>query len=388
MPPPLVPPHDAPLTRSLVGFVRLLRENDFALGLREAEDAVRAAAVRGIAGPEPLRRSLRALLCSCERDWRRFDELFDAYWLRRGMRRAIVSGGDAGGVRPWRNSPSLPTGLELPDGAERGGDVADALPEGRAGGASAIESLAQADLRHIHDPDEVERLYALAERLAVRMRHRLSRREKVRRRGRRLDFRRVIHRSVQTGGTPIRLAFRRRRDKPVRLIALLDVSGSMSPYSTFFVRFLKSILDSFRDADAFVFHTRLVHIGPALGERNTERAIERLALLAQGWAGGTRIGESLATFNRSYAASVLTRRSIVVVASDGYDTGPPEQLAREMAALRRRARRIVWLNPMLGWRGYEPVARGMAAALPYVDLFAPAHNLESLCALEPHLVGL
>ena len=304
------------------------------------------------------------------------------------MRRAVVSGGGAGGARARRSGPPIAAGFELPDRVEREGDVADAVPEGRAGGASAVELLAQADLRHIHDPDEVERLHALAERLAARMRHRLSRREKARRRGRRLDFRRVIHSSVQTGGTPIRLAFRRRRDKPVRLVALLDVSGSMSPYSTFFVRFLKSILDSFREADAFVFHTRLVHIGPALGERNTERAIERLSLLAQGWAGGTRIGESLAAFNRSYAASVLNRRSVVIVVSDGYDTGPPEQLAREMAALRRRARRIVWLNPMLGWRGYEPVARGMAAALPHVDLFAPAHNLESLCALEPYLAAL
>jgi uncharacterized protein with von Willebrand factor type A (vWA) domain len=275
-----------------------------------------------------------------------------------------------------------------PDRVEREGDVADALPAGRAGGASAVESLAQADLRHIVDPDELERLHALAERLAARMRHRLSRREKARRRGRRLDFRRVIHKSIQSGGTPIRLAFRRRRDKPVRLVAILDVSGSMSPYSTFFVRFLKSILDRFREADAFVFHTRLVHIGAALRERATERAIQRLALMAEGWSGGTRIGESLAAFNRSYAAGVLNRRSIVVVVSDGYDTGPPEQLAEEMAALRRRARRIIWLNPMLGWQGYEPVARGMAAALPHVDLFAPAHNLQSLTALEPYLAAL
>jgi uncharacterized protein with von Willebrand factor type A (vWA) domain len=198
----------------------------------------------------------------------------------------------------------------------------------------------------------------------------------------------VIHKSVQSGGTPIRRVFRRRRDKPVRLVAILDVSGSMSPYATFFVRFLKSILDRFREADAFVFHTRLVHIGAALRERETERAAVRLSLMAQGWAGGTRIGESLATFHRSYAASVLNRRSVVIIVSDGYDTGPPERLAEEMAALRRRARRVVWLNPMLGWAGYEPVARGMAAALPHVDLFAPAHNLESLMALEPHLVGL
>jgi uncharacterized protein len=187
---------------------------------------------------------------------------------------------------------------------------------------------------------------------------------------------------------PLRLAFRRRREKPLRLIAILDVSGSMSPYSTFFVRFLRAILDKFHDADAFVFHTRLVHIEDALRERTTERAIERLALMAQGWSGGTRIGESLATFNRSYAASVLNRRSVVIIVSDGYDTGPPEQLAAELATLRRRARRLVWLNPMLGWQDYEPVARGMAAALPHVDLFAPAHNLESLAELEPYLAAL
>jgi uncharacterized protein len=385
---PVGPALDAPLTRRLVGFVGLLRENGFALGLREAEDALRAATAAGIAGPEPLRFGLRALLCSCERDWRRFDELFDAYWLRRGMRRTVVSGGGAGGARVRRSGPAIAARFALPDRVEREGDVADAVSEGRAGGASAVESLAQVDLRDIHDPDEIERLYALAERLAARMRHRLSRREKARRRGRRLDFRRVIHRSVQTGGTPIRLAFRRRRDKPVRLIAILDVSGSMSPYSIFFVRFLKSILDRFREADAFVFHTRLVHIAPALAERGTERAIERLALMAQGWSGGTRIGASLATFNQGYAASVLNRRSIVVIVSDGYDTGAPEQLAAELAALRRRARRVVWLNPMLGWQGFEPVARGMAAALPYLDLFAPAHNLKSLAALEPYLAAL
>jgi uncharacterized protein with von Willebrand factor type A (vWA) domain len=372
----------------VVGFVRLLRDNGFALGLRETEDVLRAAATLGLGGPEPLRWGLRALLCSCERDWRRFDELFDAYWLRRGMRRAVVSRGGVGGARERPSSRAIDPRFNLRDRIGRASDVADAMPEGRMGGASAVESLAQADLRHIDDPDELEQLHALAERLAARMRHRLSRREKARRRGRRLDFRRVIHKSVQSGGTPIRLAFRWRRDKPVRLVAILDVSGSMSPYSSFFIRFLKSILDSFREADAFVFHTRLVHISEALKERTTERAIQRLALMAQGWSGGTRIGESLATFNRSYAPIVLNRRAIVVIVSDGYDTGPPEQLAAELAALGRRARRVVWLNPMLGWQGYQPVARGMAAALPYLDLFAPAHNLESLAALEPYLARL
>jgi uncharacterized protein len=379
---------DAPLSGRIVGFVRLLRAHGFALGAREAEDAVRAAAAVGLVRLEPLRWALRTLLCSCEREWRRFDELFDAYWLGRGRRRAAISAGGASGPRTKDRGPPIDGRFGPADQVERAGDPADAAPAGRQGGASSLEALAETDLRHINDPDEFERLHELAARLAARMRHRLTRREKVRRRGRRLDFRRVIHKSVQSGGTPLRLAFRRRRDKPVRLVAILDVSDSMSPYAAFFVRFLKSILDRFREADAFVFHTRLVHIGAALKERTSERAIQRLALMAEGWAGGTRIGESLATFNRSYAASVLNRRSIVIIVSDGYDTGPPERLAAELAALRRRARRVVWLNPMLGWQGYAPVARGMAAALPHLDLFAPAHNLESLAALEPRLVGL
>jgi uncharacterized protein len=391
MPVPITPDCDEPITRRLVGFVRLLRENGFALGLREAEDAVRLATGIDLLRPDHLRWALRTLLCSCERDWQRFDELFRAWWLGCGMRHTAVAKprpGAAPSERALRSGPLIDRRFGPPDRIEREGDHGDAAPAGRRGGASSAESLAATDLRHIDDPDELKKLHHLTERLAARMRHRLARREQAHRRGRRLDFRRVIHRSVQTGGTPIRLAFRRRREKPVRLVALLDVSGSMSSYSAFFVRFLKSILDSFREADAFVFHTRLVHIGPALGERNTERATLRLSLMAQGWSGGTRIGESLAAFNRSYAASVLNRRSIVLVVSDGYDTGPPERLAEAMAALRKRARRIVWLNPMLGWRGYEPVARGMAAALPHIDLFAPAHNLQSLAALEPYLAAL
>ena len=377
----------APLTRRIVGFVRLLRANGFALGLREAEDAPRAAE-GSLLQPDALRQALRALLCACERDWQRFDELYDFYWLGHGRRQAQVSAGGANRRRAARAGPLIDARFGPPERVARDADPADAAPEGCDGGASAADSLADTDLRHIDDPEELARLQALTDRLAARMRHRLARRERAHRRGRRLNFRRVIHRSVASGGMPLRLAWRRRRHKPLRLVAIVDVSGSMSPYATFFVRFLRAALGSFREADAFVFHTRLVHIGPALRERSAERAIERLALMAQGWSGGTRIGESLAAFNKHYAASVLNRRSVVVIVSDGFDTGPPEQLAAELEALRRRARRLVWLNPMLGREGYAPAARGMAVALPHLDLFAPAHNLESLAALEPYLAAL
>jgi uncharacterized protein with von Willebrand factor type A (vWA) domain len=255
-------------------------------------------------------------------------------------------------------------------------------------GASRTETLAGTDLRHVNDAAELARLYELCERWAARLRHRLTRRQRIHRRGTRLDLRRTIHRSLPYGGTPMRLAFRRRRPRPLRLVLMLDASGSMSLYGAFFLRFLRAVIGSFRDADAFAFHTRLVPLGEALRERSVDKAIDKLALIGSGWFGGTRIGESLRAFNRHYAARTLNRRTVALIMSDGYDTGPPALLAAELAAIKRRARRLIWLNPMMGWQGYEPVAAGMAAALPHLDLCAPAHNLESLMRIEPYLARL
>jgi uncharacterized protein with von Willebrand factor type A (vWA) domain len=162
----------------------------------------------------------------------------------------------------------------------------------------------------------------------------------------------------------------------------------MCLYVPVFLRFMHGVLDAFIEAEAFVFHTRLTHISPALREKVAIRAVERLSLIATGIGGGTRIGDSLATFNRWHAGRVIHSRTAVLIVSDGYDTGDPAPLGAEMRQLRRRCRRIVWLNPMLGWQDYSPEARGMKAALPFIDLFAPAHNLESLVALEPYLARL
>ncbi len=370
----------------LTRFLRLLRTHGFALGLAEAEDALRLACAVRLQHPAELRQALKALLCGCHADSERFDELFDVHWHRRGVRTALAGGGGAGrGVRREAGAPVARPGLA--DRVERGAG-ADAAPMGRRAGASAAESLVDVDLRHIADPEELARVEALAEHLAARMRLRLTRRYRLARRGAQPDLRSTIRRSLGHGGTPIDPAFRRRRVKPPRLVLLLDASGSMSQYSALFVRFLKGLLGGGRRTEAFVFHTRLVHVSPALRDRDAGRAVERMSLIAQGWHGGTRIGESLAAFNRHHARQTVDRRTAVIVVSDGFDTGPAEALGAELAALRRRARRIVWLNPMLGWPGYEPKAAGMAAALPHLDLFAPAHNLASLAALEPELARL
>ncbi|MBX9829979.1 MAG: VWA domain-containing protein [Xanthobacteraceae bacterium] len=369
-----------------------MRENGFRIGLAETEDAARVLASPAAERASSLKPALRSLFCATHPDWEKFDEIFDAFWLGYGHRQVtVVTGASSQPRAPARHLPAGPPAGSTgqPDHVERGDDGGTAAAgRGRREGASRHESLTSADLRHVVDPDDVARVHDLAGRLARAMRARLVRRQQARRSGRRLDLRRTIHRSVSHGGTPVDLAFRRRKDKPLRLVVLLDASGSMNLYTAFFVRFLHGVVDAFREAEAFVFHTRLAHVSASMRDRDVTRAVERLSLMAQGIGGGTRIGESLATFNRWHAKRVIHSRTAVMIVSDGYDTGEPALLATEMRRLRRRARRIIWLNPLIGWRDYSPEARGMKAALPYVDLFAPAHSLESLAALEPYLARI
>ncbi len=380
--------------RRLAGFARSLRDNGFKAGLAETQDALTILASPAAVRAATLKPALRALFCASHSDWQRFDEIFEAYWRGRGMRqRQLLAGAPSGTHSPARRQAEshVPQdALALPDHVMRRGEDGDHPVDGRGRreGASRTESLAATDLRHIVDPADVAEAHALAARLARSMRARLVRRAQVRRHGPRLDLRRTIHRNISHGGTPVELVWRRRKEKPLRLVMLLDASGSMSLYTAFFVRFVHGVVDAFREAEAFVFHTRLAHVSAPLRDRDVTRAVDKLALMAQGIGGGTRIGECLATFNRWHARRVINSRTAVMIVSDGYDTGEPERLGEEMRRLRRRCRRIVWLNPLIGWRDYSPQARGMQAALPYVDLFAPAHNLESLAALEPYLAKI
>jgi uncharacterized protein len=322
--------------------------------------------------------------------------VFDAYWLARGRARVVHIGGLAKVATPAEVRQLAGPRADGDKGSSLGDQVpregGDEAPEsdarGRMEGASRAERLAETDFRKIADPEAIAEAHALAARLARTMRTRLSRRERARLKGRRVDLRRTIRRNICHGGVPIELVWRKKKRKPLRLVVLLDASGSMSLYTSVFVRFIHGVLDHFREAEAFLFHTRLVHVSVAMREKDVTRALERLTLLAEGVGGGTRIGESLATFNRWHAKSVINSRTCVMIVSDGYDTSAPATLAGEMQRLAKRCRRIVWLNPMIGWDGYEPRARGMQAALPHVDLFAPAHSLQALAALEPYLARL
>jgi uncharacterized protein with von Willebrand factor type A (vWA) domain len=381
----------------LAAFLKTLRDNGFAVGLAEGQDAASLMTAGYVAKPGLLRSAFRHLFSARKSDWEKFDGIFDAFWLGKRVRSRSTTTGSAKAA----NNPSLKSlPNTYPEPRASGDSAMDQVPsadgaddidrsgEGRMEGASRADHLAEIDFRKMADPDQIEEAHAAAARLAQAMRTRLTRRDLARRRGYRLDLRRTIHSNISHGGVPISLVRRQRKEKPLRLVMLLDASGSMSMYTGVFLRFIHGVLDEFREAEAFLFHTRLAHVSDAMKERDAARALDRLSIMAQGAGGGTKIGESLQTFNRWHAARVIHSRTVVMIVSDGYETGDAALLGREMAALGRRCRRIVWLNPMMAWDGYAPEAAGIKAALPHVDLYAPANTLKSLTALEPYLAKL
>jgi uncharacterized protein with von Willebrand factor type A (vWA) domain len=343
-----------------------------------------------------LRRALKTLLSGNREQWARFDELFDNYWFGRGLRVVAPTQAEAGvrnrGPRPdiWdKVLPQEESASAMPRAEQSQGSGEG--PDGRGTGrliASRSDALTRTDLRRLVTPDETAEAERIAERLARAIRYRLSRRRIPARRGETIDLRRTIRRNLSRGCDPIELRRKHRPERPVKLVVLLDASGSMKVYSRYFINFVRGLIGRWLHADAFLFQTRLVHIADALRERDPSVAMTKLSLMADGFGGGTRIATALKTFNDRYAKETLDSRRVVIVMSDGYDTDPPEALAVELKRLKRRAHRLVWLNPLLGWKNYEPVARAMAVALDYIDCFAPAHSLASLAALEGELARL
>ncbi|MGY6633450.1 MAG: vWA domain-containing protein [Alkalilacustris sp.] len=373
----------------LAGFMTHLRDNGLRVGPADTAAALAALTHIRAADPREARLALQAICCGSPEDTARFPDLFAAYWLNRARTRTRPAPKrappPAPGQRPARRPAPGPQATDAagrPDTPEDGAGTASHGGSGRLI-AARMSNLARTDLRALVTPEDIAAAHSAAERLARALRDRRSRRRTPARHGRVPDLRRTLRASLATGGEPFRLHHRTRPDRPVRLTAICDVSGSMAIYARVFLSFLRGLAGSGLRTDTYLFHTRLVRITDALADGDHLRAVARLSLLAEGFGGGTRIGGALAAFNRGYARRMVSGRSVVLILSDGYDTDPPDRLAAELARLKRRGCRIVWLNPLKGWTDYAPVAAGMAAALPHLDHFAAANTLAALAALEP-----
>jgi uncharacterized protein with von Willebrand factor type A (vWA) domain len=265
----------------------------------------------------------------------------------------------------------------LTAGAES--DESAASRDATIAAASAEERLSEKNFDEL-SPEELAQLRRLMRRLSLATPERRTRRARRGRRGERIDLRATMRASHRTGGDPVRVARRKRRTRRRPLVMVLDISGSMEPYARALLQFLSTGVAG-ASGEAFVFATRLTRLTRALRGRSPQAAIERAAAAAPDWSGGTRIGEALAELNDRYARRGLARGAVVVILSDGWERGDPSAVGREMERLRRLAYRIVWVNPRAASPAFEPLAGGMAAALPHVDALVSGHSLSGLDAV-------
>jgi uncharacterized protein len=367
---------DADLVVHAARFGRALRDRGVRVSLSDESDAVEALTLCDLSDRAEVRRALAIALKIRPRDAAAFDALFETWWGTvaraagapppRPMRVAerVGRSGRGAEARPTREEREIPRG-----------DTPSYSPEALLR-RRPFEQCTEAELA------AMERIL---ERFAVRLATRRSRRL-VPTRGRgRVDPRRSFRNAVATDGEFLRLARRARAIEKPRLVVLCDTSGSMDPHTRFLLSFLLAVRKAARRTEIFAFNTALHRLTPWISPSRVGETLARVAAEVPDWSGGTRIGESLADFVARYLEETVDSRTVVVIVSDGLDRGDTAALAGAMRAIRSRARRVVWLNPLLGDPRYEPTARGMAAALPFVDVFAPAHNLESLERLLPLL---
>lgn len=386
------------LADRMTGFVGHLRMNGFKVGPQETGDALAVLSLVDATEPSQAREALRALLVPDADHWRRFDELFDAYWFNAGKQRADAKPNEHVRIQSARQTLWQPHLDDAPDKGSAAKTEADhpdegddeSAAEGTEGRliATRTTNMLRRDLRELMDEDSRRQAEATARDIARAIRDRRSRRRKQALRGQALDMRRILRSSLARGGEPVDLHRRARPPRPMQIVAICDVSGSMTVYARVFLAFLKGLIDSGTRADAYLFHTRLMRVTDVLRDHDTMRAAARLSLMAEGFGGGTDIAGSLSAFLDGYGSKALNGRTVVVILSDGYCSSDPAALARALARIQRKARRIVWLNPLKGWESYSPVAAAMQAAAPHLDAHLPANTLAALAALEPEFARL
>lgn len=369
---------------NVLAFSRVLKELGIKIGLSQAMDANRALAHVDVGRREDFRAALAANFVSDREEITVFDRAFDLFWRARPPEEIV-------------DIPDIPMpaeGAETESGAagdEKSEKLLAALADGEAERDgedeqisiptySPSESLSKKDFSDlgIEESRAISRAILL---IATKIATQVSRRKKRATKGEEVDPRGTLRKSIKYGGEVIELVRRRRRIKKTRVVLLCDVSGSMDCYSRFLIQFMYGLQNELWGVETFVFSTSLSRITHLIRSKEIAGALERISHSVVGWSGGTNIGRSLAAFNRDYAPSLVTHRTVVVIISDGWDRGDVSLLEREMQSLKRRCYKILWLNPLLASENYEPLCKGMQAALPYLDLFLSVHNLNSLVAL-------
>ena len=332
------------ITESIVAFLQFARSHGFNVGIRETEDALICARQDLINNREAFKYALKAICCTSPEERKIFEKLFILFWDTNPM-----------DIQEQKNKTSLQGSVNKKANASLvmlgQGKTNDVTEEGKNfSGANQAERLKKTDLASLNQMD-AQVLEEIAEKLFREMTLRLRRRMKQNRLDGQINLRRTIRRSISYGGEPMELFRRTSKPKKQRLLVFLDVSGSMDKYSYFLLRFIYALRENFRQMEAFIFSTSLIRISRGLQQNRLDFVLNKVSEQADNWSSGTRIGECLNTFNDKYGKLLLNGSPIVLILSDGLDTGEPSLLHNEMLRLKKRAKRIIWLNPLKGMKG-------------------------------------
>ena len=372
---------------SLSRFGRALRAGGLEVGPGRIQAALLALTAVDIGSRDETYWALRCTLVSRRADLDAFDEAFVRFYDEAGIDQPDLAPGE-GSAEPM--GEQVPETLDRIDAESLSqAQDSDEKPDVGEHGVrwSAVERLRELDFARYTDA-ELREAFRLIERIARGMPMRCSRRLRMAPDGPVFDKRRTLRGAMRTDGYPIERYWRRPRPVPRKLVFVVDVSGSMQPCARAMIMFMQAAVRAGRRVEAFTFGTRLTRVTRELEGRNPDRALAAATRVVRDWAGGTRIGVNLKVLNDDWGRRGLTRGAVVVIVSDGWERGDVPAMVHEMQRLRRMTHTLVWVNPLAGEPGYEPLAQGMAGALPYIDHFLPGHNVNSLSALAEVLESL
>jgi uncharacterized protein with von Willebrand factor type A (vWA) domain len=362
------------ITENIVEFCRFFRGQKYSAGVHEEITALRALSFFNFENSHDFRLLLRAVLCKSHSELQRFDELFDAYW------KEAEKGVDSK-IKRHPNPPGKQETLSSLKVWKRDGQ-SDDIEETAT--YSTAETLLHKDFSAI-TADEVDDLSAIIKALSIRLATRTGRRYERSNRVDLPDLRRTLRLNMRRGGELIEIFFRKPKKTRIRVVIVCDVSKSMDLYSSFLLQFMYAFQQVYSRIETFAFGTSLQCITSVFKQHDFDSAFHKLSYHSDTWSGGTRIGESLDTFIAEYGSKLLSKKTIIIILSDGWDTGEGQLLQDSMRHLKEHSKKIIWLNPLAGYHLYRPETSGMRIALPFVDVFATVHNAESLKSLHKWL---
>jgi len=366
------------IAEATIGFAQFARNEGLNVGIQETQDALLAANFGTLDRKTTLNFALKSIFCTNPKETVLFESLFDQFW---GRKKIAVNSRRVRKNRSNIQKKAANSVVWMGFGGDGDEEKQDSK---NISGANKTERLRKTDFSQITSIDS-ELLEEMALRLWKQMSLRLKRKMKNSPNKGRIDLRHTIRNSIEHGGEMIELKRKKRISRKQRLVILLDVSGSMDRYSFFLLRFIWALRAHFEKVEAFIFSTKLIRITDCLAVTDLENTLRILSLKANNWSSGTKIGTCFQEFNETYAKKVLSRKSTTIILSDGLDTGETGVLTSELGKIKRRTRKLIWLNPLKGMKGYQPIQKGMQAVLPEIDVFNSAHNLDSLLELENYL---